>query len=194
MLAHTPQTEGFEWVAGVGVEDVWALADLADRRPGDPWAPARVELRHLDGRGRPLERAAMPMDPYAAALFLREEAIEAAGPLLAAHGELLEIACPQARLAAFNPPALAGLLDPGRSRTERFSKTGSLVSLAVAAFDIAELPGVGAFRIAERPRGPLYLAGWLVEQLRAAANTTGSGFKLVFDSGRPGGADLGLWG
>jgi hypothetical protein len=193
-LAHTAEGEDYELVAATTKEGRAVLGGLGLRRRGDPWAPVEVELWRLSERGRPLKRADMPMDPSSRALFMRDGAVDVVGPLLAPHGELLGLSCPDARLVLFNPPTLAGVLDADRAEFVLFPSSGRIMAITKVMLHSAALAGVGAFRLAEDPRGRLYVASWLVDAVVATGMSSGTGFKLVFDSDLADGIDLGSWG
>jgi hypothetical protein len=113
-------------------------------------------------------------------LVLRDEAIETVGALLQPHGELLPLACDEARLALFSAPKLEGVLDEGRSDIERFD-SGRIMDLRAPVFRTELIGDTQAFKLVETPRGNLYLGEQLVEAIRATGMTSGTVFAVAYD-------------
>lgn len=172
--------EGFEWAFPVDPDDFEALWTLPERRPGAAWQPVQMRLLKEDEHERPWRRAEMPW-LGGHVLILRDEAIEAVGPLLAPYGELLPLTCDEARLVVFSAALAANVLEEDRSEIVRFA-SGRIMDIRRHAFDLGALVGNRAFKLAEFPRGDLFLTGDLVESIRETGLTGGTEFHLIYDS------------
>jgi hypothetical protein len=111
-------------------------------------------------------------------LVLRDAAIEAVGKCLQPHGELLPLECDDARLVLFSAPVKTGVLDESRSHLERFD-SGRIMALRSPTFRLPALQGVAAFKLAEMPRGDLFLEGALVADIVATGLSAGTDFVLA---------------
>ena len=111
--------ERFEWVVPQRAEDFDVLHALAQRPALGAWKPVRVDVLKVGDRRRRLKRAAMPW-LAADLLVLRDEAIEAVGPLLEPHGVLLPLECDEADLVLFSAGVRESVLDEARSELVRF--------------------------------------------------------------------------
>ena len=172
--------EGFEWVFPVDPGDFEVFRTLSERQPGTVWEPIQMRLLKEDEHGRPWLRSAMPW-LGGHALILREEAIEAVGPLLAPYGELLPLECDEARLVVFSAPLVANVLEESRSEIVRFA-SGRIMDIRRHAFNLGALAGNSAFKLAELPRGDLFVRGDLVDAIRATGLTGGTEFRLIYDA------------
>jgi hypothetical protein len=171
--------DGFEWALPVDSDDFEVFWKLTERTSGDPWEPIHMNLLKVDDRNRPQRHAYLPW-MQSGVLVLRDEAIEVVGSLLQPHGELLPLTCDDARLALFSAPIVAGVLDEDRSDIVRFS-SGHIMDLRAPVLRTERLGGHQAFKLAEMPRGKLYLCEQLVEEVRATGMTSGTGFSLVYE-------------
>lgn len=180
-LVYRPAVpEGFEWAFPVDPGDFEAFWTLYERRPGAAWEPIPMRLLKQDEHGRPWRRAEMPWLGRHV-LILRDEAIESIGPLLAPYGELLPLMCDEARLVVFSAPPAANALEEDRSEIVRFA-SGRIMDIRRHAFNLGALAGNRAFKLAELPRGGLFLTGDLVESIRETGLTDGTEFQLIYDS------------
>lgn len=182
-IYHLSVPEGYEWALPVDSDDFEVLQGLAERHPRGTWRPIQMTLLTTDDWGRPQRRADLPW-LGSHDLVLRDEAIDTVGSLLAPHGELLPLACEQARLAVFSAPAVAGVLDEERSDIVRFG-SGRIMAIRHPVFRRDVLGASKAFKLAEMPRGELYLAEDIVDEIRATGMISGTKFKLA-DGGRDG--------
>ena len=173
--------EGFEWVFPVDPGDFEVFRTLSERRPGTAWEPIQMRLLREDEHGLPWRRSEMPW-LGSHVLILREETIEAVGPLLAPHGELLPLECDEARLMVFSAPPVAKALEESQSEIVRFS-SGRIMDIRRHVFNMGALAGKSAFKLADLPRGDLFLRGDLVEAIRATGLTSGTEFRLIHDAG-----------
>jgi hypothetical protein len=102
--------------------------------------------------------------------------VDALGPLLARHGELLPLACADADLWLFNALTVVDALDEDRSEIVRFDD-GSILSVDRYAFrDDAVAP---VFKVPQLLRGPLF-AGDEFAAAVAEAGLTGLGLTEVW--------------
>lgn len=172
--------EGLEWVLPLDPADFEVFRTLSERQPGTAWHRIQVRLLKEDEHGRPWLRSDMPW-LGGHVLILREEAIEAVGQLLAPYGELLPLECDDARLVVFSAPIVANVLEESRSEIARFA-SGRIMDIRRPAFNLGALAGRGAFKLAELPRGDLFLRGDLVEAIRATGLTAGTEFRLIYEA------------
>lgn len=169
--------EGYEWALPVDSDDFEILQSLADRPAGAAWQPVQMTLLRVDDQGHPHRRADLPWIG-SHALILRDQAIDTVGRLLAPHGELLPLDCKEARLAVFSAPIVTGVLDEDRSDMVRFG-TGRIMAVRRPVFRLDVLGNAKAFKLAEMPRGDLYLSADLFDALRATGMTAGTDFRPV---------------
>lgn len=173
--------EGYEWAVPTDSGDLEVIRALGERPPGGPWTPIPMALLKVDEHGQSQKRSDLPW-LGGHVLVLRDEAIEAVGEILRPHGELLPLVCDEARLALFSAPVVQGVLDEARSDMVRFG-SGRIMALRTPAFRRSALGGRGAFRLAEMPRGDLYLTGHVVEAIRSTGMTAGTHFTLAYGEG-----------
>ncbi|MBB2974946.1 hypothetical protein FHX49_000487 [Microbacterium endophyticum] len=171
--------DDFEWALPVDPDDFETIQTLPQRTVGSVWRPIRMALIKEDEGAPVMRRADMPWLGRHV-LVLRDEAIEVVGPLLRPHGELLPLVCDYARLMLFSAPLIAGVLDEERSKTVRF-RAGGIMSLTEPVFRVEALGSSQVFKLAEMPRGSLYLRAELVEAILATGMTSGTNFKAVFE-------------
>lgn len=174
---RTSVPEGFEWALPAERGDFKALRNLDFDSAGSP-TRRRVAMTLLTNEdGRQFRHAFLPW--FAShTLVLRDEAIEVVGQVLRPHGELVELDCETARLSMFVAPTKAGFLDEEKSDLERFS-SGRIMSLRRPVFRCEAIAGVLAFRLAEMPRGHLYLSESIVEAAKATGLAVGTNFEPV---------------
>jgi len=174
--------EGYEWAQPVNSSDFEAFRGV----PGDDepdWSTPEMTLLVTDERGKAQRFAHLPW-LGSHVLVLRDEAIEAIGPLVAPHGQVLPLRASGARLAVFRPPLLAGALDEQASEVVRFS-SGHIMDLRVPVFRPSVVASASAFVLAEMPRGSMYLSGELVDAILATGYSSGTDFRLVFEASDP---------
>ncbi|NUQ78113.1 MAG: hypothetical protein HUU21_31665, partial [Polyangiaceae bacterium] len=80
------------------------------------------------------------------ALIFRRSAIEALGPMLREHGELLPLECPEAELWVYNPTRVIDALDEEASTIERF-KSGRIMGIKRYVFKAHLIEGVDIFKL-----------------------------------------------
>lgn len=173
--------EGFEWALPVDDADFEVLQTLGVEPRATDLGDVEMYLLKVDDRGRAQRRASMPW-LGSHVLVLRDEAIESVGPLLRSFGELVSVTSADARLAVFGAATLEGALDEERSEIVRFG-SGRIMDLRAPVFRPEVVTDIGAFKLAEMPRGDLYLTGDLVDAIRGTGMTAGTDFKLVHDAG-----------
>ncbi|MGL5909831.1 MAG: hypothetical protein ACRCZP_07510 [Phycicoccus sp.] len=170
--------DGYEWALPVDDDDFERFRDLDGRASVASWSARRMALLR-DGDGTSLQRAELPW-LAGNVIVLRDDAVETVGALLEPFGALLPLVCDDARLAVFSADSLGGALDESASEIVRFS-SGGILDLVRPAFHSEVIVGVGAFRLADMPRGDVYLAGDLVEAIRRTGHTSGTDFLRVTD-------------
>ena len=174
---RTQVPEGYEWVLPIDDADFAVIRGVGERRAGEAWMPIHMSLLKVDDHGKPQMRSDMPwLGEHV--IVLRDEAIEIVGEILRPHGELLPLLCDEARLALFSAPVVEGVLDEAESDIVRFS-TGRIMSIRSPAIRSEALGAISAFKLAEMPRGDLYLSENLVKEILATGMTAGTQFKLV---------------
>lgn len=179
LVFRTQVAERFEWVVPRRAEDFDVLHALAQRPAASTtWEPVRVDVLKVGDRHRRLKRAAMPW-LAADLLVLRDEAIEAVGPLLAPHGVLLPLECDEAELVLFSAGVRESVLDEARSELVRLD-SGEIFYLPRPVFHASLLAGAIAFRLAELPYGGVFLTGPLVDAIQRTGTTAGTNFELVY--------------
>jgi len=168
--------DGYEWVLPDDDADfeVLVLEDSAV----SAWPTPAVHLLRSD-EGQSLRRADMPWSGRHA-LVLRDDAVEEVGNLLWEFGDLLRLSSGEARLTIFAARAVAGALDTGASDIVRFD-SGEVMDLRRPVFH-PTIAGAGAFRLSEFRRGALYLTQDLVDAIRETGLSSGTDFKLVYES------------
>ncbi|NUQ77987.1 MAG: hypothetical protein HUU21_31015 [Polyangiaceae bacterium] len=108
------------------------------------WTPVTMRLIHKT-EGRKLVRSDSPwLGAYA--LIFRRSAIEALGPMLREHGELLPLECPEAELWVYNPTRVIDALDEEASTIHRF-KSGKIMRIKRYVFKAHLIEGVDIFKL-----------------------------------------------
>ncbi len=120
--------------------------------------------------------------PWLAAdlLVLRDEAIDAVGPLLEPHGVLLPLECDEADLVMFSAGVREGVIDEARSELVRLD-AGEIIYLPGPVFHADLLAGASAFRLAELPYGGTFFTSPLVDAIQRTGTTAGTNFELVHE-------------
>lgn len=166
-------TEGYEWVLPEEEADFETLLAL-EGHPQPAWRPRAMKLLKVDDEDRPLRPAGMPW-LGSHVLVLRDRAIDSIGPLLEPHGQLLPLVCPEARLVVFDAHVLSAVLDEERSDAVRFG-SGRIMRLKTPVFRKDAIAEVGAFKVAEMPRGSVYLTPELVRAIVETGDSSGTSF------------------
>lgn len=157
---------GFEWVLAVHDTDLEHLWDDLDGTPRlGAWQPVPVRRLTVDEEGNPRATADLPW-LGGHALVLRAKAVEALGPLLEQHGELLPLACADADLWLFNTLTVVDALDEDRSEIVRFDD-GSILTVERYTFRPDAVAPV--FKVPQLLTGPLFVGD------EFAAAVTGAG-------------------
>lgn len=174
---RTAPVDGFEWVRPVDAVHFETFHAVKARSAGGEWVPVEMGLIRTDDQGRPQRRADLPW-LGSDVLVLRDEAIEAVGPLLLQSGELLPLACDEADLVVFSARLVEGALDEERSRIVRFP-SGKILALPRPVFHDDVVSSARAFGLAEMPRGPIFLTQPLADAIRATGLSSGTDFGAV---------------
>jgi hypothetical protein len=140
------------------------------------WVPLRMQLIGMD-EGRPLSESDSPWLGSHALIF-RPKAIQALGPMLSDHGELLPLQCPTAEVSIFNPTRVVDVLDEAASQVLRF-KSGKIMGVRKYAFRPEPLDGVHAFKIPNLRVSPTFVSESFVATWRSAG-LRGLEFRLVW--------------
>ena len=165
--------DGYEWVLPVEDAGFEQLAALADGVLGARWRPLLMRLISQN-EGRDLAKSDIPWC-VSHVLVLRGPNIESQGPLLTAFGQLLPLECPGVSLVMFSPQVVLGALDESASEIWRFS-TGRIMDIRTPVLREEVVVGAGMLRLAEDPRGSIYLTEEVVESLTSADSTAGVDF------------------
>jgi hypothetical protein len=147
------------------------------------WKPVTVNLLRAAEDGTKFSQSDTPWFGTHAPV-LRTRAVAAVKDFLAAYGELLPLACPDADLQVFNTTSVVAALDVDRSQVVRFA-SGGVMTIEEYAFKPSTLRGAGAFKLPEMMRGPVFFTEEFV-MLVQRKGLIGVGFKLVWD-GSPSG-------
>lgn len=172
-------TERTEWcnpVTDEGSEQFRVELDGTPRR--ETWKPVRVKLLRKTSRRKLLSSDA-PWHSTSNLIF-RTSAIEKMKPILATHGELLPLECPDAELWVFNPTVVLDALDEQASVASR-SIHGGIYLIDKHVFRVDVVAGVDIFRLANWRTGPTFLSDRFVD-LWNASGLRGLEFKKLWSS------------
>jgi hypothetical protein len=173
--------DDFEDIGPVDIDEM-SRFDALDGTPWrDRWTPVRMELITTDAYGGAYQRADVPW-MSAMSLFLRDEAIKTAGPILEQYGELLPVECDSADVVVFNAGQVLDVLDEDQSEIDRFAD-GRLMGIDTYVFRGDGIPERAAFKIPQEPDGPIFYTDALVAELNALS-LSGLDWRLVWDSGK----------
>lgn len=170
--------EGYEWVMPVVEAEVrvFMAFDGSTKRSG--WTPIRMRLIKEDERGRPRRPADIPWFARFAPV-LKEKASAALGPVLERDGELLPLACVDARLDVFNVTTVLDALDMDRSAVLKLEDSGRIMKVESHVFRSDRLEGAHAFKVPG-----LRSSVFVTDEVVSAANDAGLigvGFRLLWD-------------
>ena len=173
--------DGYEWVVPVDSADfeVFRGFDGTSRRAD--WKPVAMRLVTTDKHGSSLSESDVPW-LGAHAPVMREQAVAVLGPLLAAHGEMLPLACHGANLVVLNVTSIPRALDLERSKIVRFPSSGRIMRVTSFAFRNEVITGLRAFKVPELLRGAVFVSGEVVEAAESAG-LRGVGFRLLWEDG-----------
>jgi hypothetical protein len=171
--------DDFEDIGPVDIDDAKRFRALDGTPHRDRWTPVRMELISQDAYGGAYQRADVPWMSDIV-LFLRDEAIKTAGPILEQYGELLPVECDSADVLVFNAGQVLDVFDEERSEIRRFS-SGKLMGIDTYIFNGDGIPERAAFKIPQQPRGPIFFTEAVVEELNALS-LAGLAWHLVWDS------------
>jgi hypothetical protein len=167
-------TEGFEWIAPVDHDNFELFHTLHAGAPAAAWQAVEMELITTDDAGLPLRRSWMPW-LGSHVLILRDDAIEAVGSILSPHGALLPLRCADARLSLFTTNLIPDAIDQAHSQLVRFD-SGNILDIVKLSLNGSIVDDVEAFKLAEQPRGSIYLSDRLVARIKATGKTAGAEF------------------
>jgi len=170
--------DGVEWVLMDRDDGQNRLLDIGTQPVKKSWTPLPVHLLASDERtGRPLVRSQLPWLGRHV-LVLRDEAIDALGPMLEPFGELLPLSCSNATLMLVHMTNVVDALDETESEIVRFPSSERVMKIAIHSFKANVVRRGQAFKLPQMPRGSIYLTDDLVHAI-GAFGFEGTGFRLV---------------
>jgi hypothetical protein len=153
--------DGYEYCHPLNPGDFEVLNRAINGEPkGASWAPLAVELINSDNR-RQLRRSDSPWLGDHALIF-RAEAALALGEALRNTGELLPLACRDARLFVFNPLHALPALDEQASSLTRFDN-GRVMMVQKYVFVPDVVRGVDAFKLTNLRVSPTFVSRRFVD-------------------------------
>lgn len=170
--------EGFEWVQPVAEADHDALYQLDGTPRAAGWRPIRVRRLEADEKGRPW-RTADP--PWLSGMPLSSVTASTGRSARCSPAQVSSSTSWTGtdRLWLFNVCQVVDALDEEASGVVRFSTTGRVMKVKQHVFHPERLAGLSAFRVPQSRS--LFLSGEAVDSI-GAANLTGAGFELVWQS------------
>jgi hypothetical protein len=171
--------DDYEDIGPVDIDDMKRFRALDGTPWRDRWTPVRMQLISQDAYGGAYQRADVPW-MSAMSLFLRDDAIKTAGPILEQYGELLPVECDSAEVVAFNAGQVLDVLDEDRSEIDRFDD-GRIMGIDTYVFNGDGISPRAAFKIPQQPRGAIFYTDAVVEELNALS-LAGLDWSLVWDS------------
>src|SRR5688572_26157927 len=131
----------------------------------DDWTPIPMQLIRED-EGKKLAPSDCPWFG-AHALVFRARGVEALGPLLQEHGELLPLECSEADLVMYNPTRVLDALDQTASSVLRFGD-GRIMMIQRHVFRAEALAGVDVFKLANLDVSPTFVSERFVDRFQAS--------------------------
>jgi len=174
-------TEGFELCQPQRQEDHETLHVQINGVPRrNSWSPVAVRLIHED-EGK---RLGISDSPWLGshALIFRPRAIDRLGSLLQSNGELLALACSEAKLCVFNATRVIDALDEEASSITRFS-SGRVMRVTRYVFRAAAVAEVDLFKIPNLRVSPTFVSERVV-QAWTSAGLRGITFDRVWSDAR----------
>lgn len=165
--------DGYEWALPVADDDFEILRSFDGSARERGWRAIQMELVREDEGHRFL-----PSDmPWLGgdAPILKQKAVDALGPVLTKNGELLPLACDEAKLWVFNATTIRDALDLDHSDLVKFS-SARIMDVTSYVFRPDRLGEVYAFRVPQLDS--VFVTGEVVER---SAALTGVGFKLLWE-------------
>jgi hypothetical protein len=155
-------SEGYEWILPVQESDFQKL-----RFDGTHWAknwqPVRMKRLKQSEQGTRLQPSDFPACSGGDMLVVSRTAKETIGEQLQKYGELLPLQCDEGEFWILNVTVLLDVLDEGASKVLRASDTGEVLLVQKPAFKVSALQGAGLFKVAQAPRGPIYVTEQIAE-------------------------------
>lgn len=142
------------------------------------WKPIPMRLVRSD-KGQELIESDSPW-LGAHALIFRTTAVDSMGPILREHGELLSLACSEAKVWIYNPTQLVGALDEAASSILRFND-GKIMLIQRYVFRADVVRGIDIFKIPNLRVSPTFLSHRFVDRWNESG-LTGVEFKQVWAS------------
>ena len=113
------------------------------------------------------------------ALIFREQAVSVLYPLLSTNGELLPLACAEAKLSIYNPTKVLDGLDESASAATRFS-SGRIMSITRYVFKLEVVRDAEIFKLSCLRVSPTFVQQGFVD-LWNASSLRGLHFRQVWD-------------
>lgn len=173
-------TDGYEWVVPDHPDTTELLVGLGPEPVGSSWSAPAVR-RVIEDEGQTFEPADLPW-LGSHALVLRARAREVLAPVLGDDVELLPLRSTDGvELWVTHALRVEPVLDVDGSELKRFASSGRIMRIVEHRFLPSVAAAGAAFRLAEMPRGALYVTAPVVAAA-AAAGLTGAHFELVWSS------------
>lgn len=178
LAIYTPLgRDGYELCHPVNQDDFETINIEVNGTPRrSSWKPIPMRLIHEDEG----QKLAMSDSPWlgAHALIFRANVVEALGPMLREHGELLPLACSEAGLVVYNPTRVIDALDEAASSVVRFS-SGRIMMIRRHVFCVDVIGHIDIFKIPNLRVSPTFLTQRFVERWEASG-LKGLEFKRVW--------------
>lgn len=153
--------DDYEYCHPIDPEDFETInREINGKRKGLEWTPVQMELVQEDGHRRLLRSDSPWLGDHA--LIFRAETVLALGELLGRNGELLPLACRNARLFMFNPLHALPALDESSSTLVRF-EDGRIMMVQKYIFVRALLKGIDAFKLTNLRVSPTFVSERIVD-------------------------------
>jgi hypothetical protein len=158
-------------------ERINLLINGTERRQS--WSPVNMRILKED-MGKHLRESDSPWLGSHSLIF-GEQAVSVLHPLLAANGELLALACAEAKLSIYNPTKVLDGLDESASATTRFS-SGRIISITRHVFKPEVVREAELFKLSCLRVSPTFVQQEFVD-LWNASQLRGLDFMQVWEGG-----------
>jgi hypothetical protein len=161
--------DGYELCHPVRQEDFVTINDEVNSTPRQSkWKPIPMRIIRED-EGQRLVASDSPW-LGAHALIFRPNVLEALGPIIRQHGELLPLVCDDAEVIMYNPTRVIDALDEGASSVLRFSN-GKIMTIqrhvfrsdVVGELDVFKIPNL---RVSQTFLSQRFVDRWTASGLR----------------------------
>jgi hypothetical protein len=176
-----PPSDDYEWLTLVDEIDFDKFQELDERSVADTWTPLKATLIQDEAIGKAGRKKADLPWFLSNALVLRDDAIDALGPVLEPYGELLPLDLRGARLAAFHATNLIDALDEEYSEIVRFD-SGRVMSIEKYSFKAGVIRQSEVFVIPQYVSSAIYLTDSIVNEIESLG-LSGTAFRYLADVG-----------